>query len=102
MRRARPAIVVIVLAHVLFAAQRSAAQRSADEKEVWSLEDAYWQYVKANDFERYRTLWHADFLGWPYSSPEPAGKERITEWITALSGVKHSFRSTTIRFPDVV
>jgi len=75
---ARPAIAVIALASVLFA-----AQRSADEKEVWSLEDAYWQYVKANDLERYRTLWHEDFLGWPYSSSEPAGKEQITEWITA-------------------
>jgi hypothetical protein len=66
---ARPAIVVIVLASVVFA-----AQRSGDEKAVWSLEDAYWQCVKANDLERYRTLWHSDFLGWPYSSPEPAGK----------------------------
>ena len=89
MRRiARPAIVVIVLASVVFA-----AQRSADEKAVWSLEDAYWQYVKANDLERYRTLWHSDFLGWPYSSPEPAGKEQITEWITAHTSKGETLRS---------
>src|ERR1700746_2784420 len=85
---ARPAIVFIALASVL-----CAAQRSTDEKEVWSLEDAYWQYVKANDFERYRTLWHADFLGWPYGSPEPAGKERITEWITAHTSKGETLRS---------
>lgn len=89
-RIARPAIVVVViaLASVLFA-----AQRSADEKEVWSLEDAYWQYVKANDFEHYRTLWHADFLGWPYSDPEPAGKEQITGWITAHTGKGETLKS---------
>jgi hypothetical protein len=92
MRRiARAAIVVIALASVLFA-----AQRSADEKEVWSLEDAYWQYVKANDFEHYRTLWHADFLGWPYSDPEPAGKEQITGWITA-----HTSKGETLKSYEV-
>jgi hypothetical protein len=37
---ARPAIVVIVLASLLFA-----AQGSADEKAVWSQEDAYWQLL---------------------------------------------------------
>jgi ketosteroid isomerase-like protein len=85
---ARPAIAVIALASVLFA-----EQRSADEKKVWSLEDAYWQYVKANDFEHYRTLWHEDFLGWPYSSPEPAGKEQITEWITAHTSKGETLKS---------
>jgi ketosteroid isomerase-like protein len=89
MRRiARPAIVVILLTPVLLG-----AQRSADEKEVWSLEDAYWQYVKANDLERYRTLWHADFLGWPINSPEPVGKEKITEFITAHTSKGESLKS---------
>jgi hypothetical protein len=34
-----------------------------DEGQVWSLEKAYWEYVKANDLEKYRALWHEDFLG---------------------------------------
>src|ERR1700751_725128 len=89
-RIARPAIVLVViaLASVLFA-----GQPSAHEKEVWSLEDAYWQYVKANDFERYRTLWHADFLGWPINSPQPVGKEKITEFITAHTSKGESLKS---------
>ena len=85
---ARPAIVVMALASVLFA-----AQGSADEKAVWSQEDAYWQYVKANDLERYRTLWHADFLGWPLSNPEPVGKEQITEWIAAHTSKGETLKS---------
>jgi ketosteroid isomerase-like protein len=52
--------------------------------------------VKANDFERYLTLWHADFLGWPYSSPEPARKEQITEWVTA-----HTSKGETLKSYEV-
>jgi hypothetical protein len=79
-RIACPAIGAVLLASSLFA-----SQPSADEKEVWSLEDSYWRYVQANDLDRYRTLWHADFLGWPLSNPEPVRKERITDWITGES-----------------
>jgi ketosteroid isomerase-like protein len=59
------------------------AQQSSNEDKVWSSEEAYWQYVKANDLESYRSLWREDFLGWPFSSPEPARKVQITKWITA-------------------
>jgi hypothetical protein len=38
--------------------------------------------VKANDLEKYRALWHEQFLGWPFSSSMPARKDKITEWIT--------------------
>jgi ketosteroid isomerase-like protein len=67
------------------------AQDSArDEALVWNLEKAYWEYVKANDLEKYRALWHEDFLGWPYVSSAPTGKDHITDWITANTskGVK--------------
>jgi ketosteroid isomerase-like protein len=67
------------------------AQDSArDEAQVWKLETAYWEYVKTNDLEKYRTLWHEDFLGWPFVSPSPVRKDHITDWITANTskGVK--------------
>src|SRR3954453_7787116 len=61
-----------------------------DEMQIWDLEKAYWEYVKANDLEKYRALWHEKFLGWPYSSSSPARKDHITDWITAntVKGVK--------------
>ena len=76
---------VVVLAAAGFA--QSAAN---DEMQVWNLEKAYWEYVKANDLEKYRTLWHEDFLGWPYVSASPVRKNHITDWITANTskGVK--------------
>jgi ketosteroid isomerase-like protein len=52
------------------------------EAQIWDLEKAYWEYVKTNDLEKYRALWHDDFVGWPFVSPEPVRKDHITDWIT--------------------
>jgi ketosteroid isomerase-like protein len=87
-RIARPALVVVLLASSLFA-----WQRSAYETQVWSLEQSYWQYVQANDLERYRTLWHPDFLGWPLSNPEPARKDHITDWIAVYTSKGETLKS---------
>jgi hypothetical protein len=64
------------------------------EAQVWSLEKAYWEYVKANDLEKYRALWHEDFLGWPLVSPSPIGKEHITDWITVNTSTGLKLRRT--------
>jgi Domain of unknown function (DUF4440) len=59
------------------------AQDSArDETQVWNLEKAYWEYVKANDLEKYRALWHDGFVGWPPLSSGPVRKDDVTGWIT--------------------
>src|SRR5436309_6704180 len=55
---------------------------TANEKQIWNLENAYWEYVKANDLEKYRALWHEDFVGWPLVSSAPVHKDHITDWIT--------------------
>lgn len=54
-----------------------------DEAQVWGLEKAYWDYVKANDLNAYGALWHQNFVGWPFVSPKPVRKDHITDWITA-------------------
>src|SRR5436309_14833949 len=76
---------VVVLAAAGFA--QSAAN---DEAQIWSLEKAYWEYVKGNDLEKYRALWDEDFLGWPFVSSAPVRKDHITDWNTANTskGVK--------------
>ena len=63
---------------------------AGDEAQVWKLEKAYWDYVKDNDLEKYRALWHEQFLGWPISSAAPVRKDHITDWITknTSQGVK--------------
>jgi len=64
-------------------AEPPAQNSTKDETQIWNLEKAYWDYVKANDLEKYRALWHEHFLGWPYSSASPAHKDHVTDWITA-------------------
>ena len=68
---------------LLFASAALAQDSAKDEAKVWQLEQAYWQYVNANDLERYRALWHENFLGWPFVSSAPVRKDHITDWITA-------------------
>jgi len=59
------------------------AQDSArDETQLWNLEKAYWEYVKANDCEKYRALWHDDFVGWPLADSAPVRKDQVTDWMT--------------------
>ena len=66
------------------------------DKQVWNLEKAYWEYVKADDLEKYRALWHDQFLGWPYSSSSPGAKVHITDWITTNTSKGVKLQSYTI------
>jgi len=59
------------------------ASLAQTEAQIWNLEKAYWDYVKANDLQKYRALWHDDFVGWPFVSAAPVRKDRITDWITS-------------------
>ena len=67
---------------IALAATAFAQNSEQDETQVWQLEKAYWEYVKANDLENYRALWHENFLGWPFVSATPVRKDHITDWIT--------------------
>jgi ketosteroid isomerase-like protein len=68
---------------LLLATTCFAREPSPDEQQVWNLEKSYWEYVKTNDLEKYRSLWHEDFVGWPSISASPVRKDHITDWITA-------------------
>jgi ketosteroid isomerase-like protein len=48
-----------------------------EQREVWSMEEKYWQVVKAADAGGYLSLWDERFVGWPPSSPGPVGKDFI-------------------------
>jgi len=67
----------------LLAATVFAQDSLKDETQIWNLEKAYWEYVKASELEKYRALWHENFVGWPFVSSAPVRKDHITDWITA-------------------
>ncbi len=89
-------IVHCIMVGVLLTATLFAAPPSADADKLWSLEKSYWEYVQANDLQKYRSLWHTDFLGWPSVSPEPLRKDHITDWITA-----HTSKGETLKSYDL-
>ena len=68
---------------LLFASAALTHGSPKDEQDIWNLEKAYWEYVQANDLDKYRGLWHDNFLGWPFVSPAPVRKDHITDWISA-------------------
>lgn len=78
------AVAVVVLLSAAACAQVAA--------QIWSQEQVYWKYVQANDLEAYRSLWHADFLGWLYVSPEPVRKDHITDWMTVHTSKGETFK----------
>ena len=54
------------------------------------------EYVKTNDLEKYRALWHENFLGWPFVSPAPVRKDHITDWITANTSKRITLQAYSI------
>ena len=83
----------------LFVAVTAAVIAEGSDKEqaqIWDLEKAYWEYVKANDLEKYRALWHENFLGWPFVSPTPVRKDHITNWITSNTSTGITLQSYSI------
>jgi ketosteroid isomerase-like protein len=83
----------------LFVAVTAAAFAEGSDKEqtqIWNLEKAYWAYVKANDLEKYRALWHENFLGWPFVSPAPVRKDHVTDWITSNTSKNITLQSYSI------
>ena len=58
--------------------------------EVWALEEAYWRHVQHADVERYLSLWHEDFIGWPCTagSLHPVRKDAAGAWIQGIRDQK--------------
>ena len=83
---------IIVLALCL-SASAVLAKPTPNEQAVWKLENSYWEYVKTNDLEGYRSLWHPNFVGWPSVSAAPAHKDHITDWITDNTSKGRSLES---------
>jgi lipocalin-like protein/uncharacterized protein DUF4440 len=74
--------VSLRLAAVLVLAVGSAmAQSSPQQEAVWKLERTYWESVAALDLETYKSLWHANFVGWPWASATPSRIGQVTAWI---------------------
>lgn len=83
----------MVALSLLLAPSLSGAQpHSSEQDPVWAREIAYWKAVDTVDLGAYRSLWCNDFLGWPFSSHNPARKANIADWIN-----KHTTRGERLK-----
>jgi ketosteroid isomerase-like protein len=87
---------IFVIALLLISTLCEAQQETKSEDAVWAREQAYWHAVQANNLQEYRALWRDDFLGWPLTSPDPARKAQITDWITARTSKGEQLKSYTL------
>jgi ketosteroid isomerase-like protein len=82
-------ISLLLVALVLLIARKdhpvvfAASGTHADQADVWQLEHSYWEYVKALDVNRYKGLWHEDFVGWPSTEAMPLRKDHIADWLSS-------------------
>lgn len=71
------------------------------EKQIWNLEEKYWQYWVEGDIEGYMALLHEDFLGWPSSADAPEDKasarEFVIEYLAQVKPIAFGIESRAIR-----
>ena len=55
---------------------------TGSEATVWKLEEAYYEYAKANDLDSYLALFDENVIGWPAFDQSPKGKSQVSQWIS--------------------
>jgi hypothetical protein len=51
------------------------AELSSEQKQIWDLEERYWQFLKTRNRDGCIGLWDESLVGWPYSLPDPIRKD---------------------------
>ena len=75
-------IVFIFFGFGLFNSLGALYQEYSDtEKEIWQLEEKYWECWIKGDMESYLSLLHEDFLGWASSLEVPGDKKAAREFV---------------------
>jgi hypothetical protein len=93
------ALVIIALLNPGVAA--FGQDRSADQKEIWKLETAYWEYIKNGDSSGFSALLHKDAVFWPQGLAGPIGKGSTERMIVDQPGFKlltYSLNLQTVNF----
>ena len=79
----RTGLALITLICIL-ATSAFSEELTAEEQEVWALEEAYYAFAKNNDSEGYLRLFNDSVIGWPTMDPLPKGKDKVSQWIATV------------------
>jgi hypothetical protein len=89
--------LIVAVAALIGLYQPAASARNQNVAQVWALEDAYWRYVETGDVERYETLWHEQFIGWPCWRQQPVRKANIGDWVREIRDQKLKVKTVLTR-----
>ncbi len=80
--RLRLIVISIGIGFGLLCIQGAPNQKHLDlEKQIWQLEESYWEYWIKGDIESYLSLLHEVFIGWPSSAEKPRDKKAAREFV---------------------
>ena len=82
--------ISIVALVALFATNASYAQQwTAEQQDVWSGVEKYWQASASGDAQAFLAYFDESYKGWEYQSKVPQNKESTGKWIEY--GMRNNF-----------
>src|SRR5215471_1624474 len=74
-----------------------ALKLSVAEQAVWEQEEAYWQFVKTDNRQKYLDLWDDRFVGWPRLENNPIHKDNITRFMSERKVLDYRLEPLSVR-----
>ena len=74
-----------------------ALKLSVTEQAVWEQEEAYWQFVKTDNRQKYLDLWDDRFVGWPRLENNPIHKDNITRFMSERKVLDYRLEPLSVR-----
>ena len=81
------AILLFLTVGVLLTAQAFGQEWTTAQKEVWKMEELYWELWRKGDLDGYMKLFHKDCVSWHYRSEDPFDKASMREFISPRIGI---------------
>ena len=72
------------MAGMLLSVAAQSDESSAEEIDVWNLEEAYYEFAKANDPKSFLALFDENVVGWPALDKALKGKCQVSDRINAV------------------
>ena len=88
--------LVLSLIYSVVAVSAFGQTMSPAEKDIWSLEQGFWDTRTGWKLEEHMSFWDDDFIGWPWSSDRPLTKAEMRLEIERLMASSR-LRSDTVR-----
>lgn len=77
-------VLCLIAASSLLVTHAHSDDLTLEERQVWELEEAYYQFAQDNDPEGYLALFSDEAIGWPALDSHPKGKDKFSQWISIV------------------